>query len=63
MPNKSQSKQDDTLETLQRCKQQLESLDEGVFSSWNKSPVSWIFGGGALLALLDGWIHWLTIAS
>jgi hypothetical protein len=43
-----------------RC-QQVEALSDGVFRSWNRSPLGWILGGGATIALVDLWVRAWTI--
>jgi hypothetical protein len=45
-------------ELLETRKQQLEALSEGVFRPWGDTPVGWILGGGASLALVDLWVRW-----
>jgi hypothetical protein len=46
---------------LHLLKAKIESLSEGVFRPWSQSPMGWIFGGSATIALVDGWIRWWTI--
>ena len=36
------------------------ALSEGVFKPWSDSPLRWILGGGASLALVDLWVRWWT---
>ena len=42
-------------------KEKIEALSEGVFRSWDKSPIGWILGGGTALALVDFWVRWWTM--
>ncbi|MEX0679552.1 MAG: hypothetical protein WD063_20935 [Pirellulales bacterium] len=56
------AKEDPQLKHLERRKQQIEALSDGVFQSWNQAPLGWILGGGTLLALVDWWVRGLTIA-
>ena len=51
----------DKKEVLEYRKEQLESLSEGVFRPWNRSPIGWILGGGATLALVDLWVRSWTV--
>ncbi len=46
---------------LKARREQIANLSDGVFQSWNRSPMGWILGGGTTLALLDLWIRWWTI--
>ena len=41
--------------------EQFQALSEGVFQSWNRSPIGWIFGGGTALALVDLWVRWWAV--
>jgi hypothetical protein len=46
---------------VQVRRDQLAALSDGVFRSWNQSPMGWILGGGATIALVDLWIRAWTI--
>lgn len=46
---------------LKRKKARLAALSDGVYRSWNQSPLGWILGGGTTLALVDLWIRWWSI--
>lgn len=46
---------------LERKKERVAGLSNGVFRSWNESPMGWILGGGTTLALVDLWIRWWSM--
>jgi len=50
-----------TQTSLMTNKEKIKALSEGVFRSWNESPIGWICGGGTALALADLWVRWWTI--
>jgi hypothetical protein len=60
-PEAKRDQREQMKKLLQARKEQIADLSDGVFQSWNRSPMGWVLGGGTTLALLDLWIRWWTI--
>ena len=61
LPSAAVHAHEDRKQQLEACKQQIEVLSDGVFKPWAQSPIGWILGGGASLALIDLWLRWWTL--
>jgi hypothetical protein len=63
LPSAAANAREDRKPQLVQCKRQIEALSDGVFKLWARSPIGWILGGGAALALIDLWLRWWTLGA
>ena len=56
-----QKQRQQKLASLTKHKEKIAAISDGVYQSWNQSPIGWLCGGGTALALVDLWVRWWTI--